>query len=303
MRQEAARYVPGMRVELRDAEWRIDRIDVPSHGGERLTCTGQSQLVRGRTGTFLTGLERDVRILQPESTELVDDLSRGYAATQLRIHALLESTPPADEKIHLGHRAAMDLLPFQLDPALQALAQTRPRLLIADAVGLGKTLGAGILVTELIRRGRGKRILVLGVKSMLAQLQREFWQRFTIRRRGSTRSVCSACGTRSTTAEWAGRTRCAILDAGDDSKRPAAPDVAAVDASEALCLSDCIVEKHGIGRHPADRRDTGLQSRSDPVDQLRECSLGGRASCAEAGKRNDTDPLGVADAISPSSVS
>ena len=85
MRQEAARYVPGMRVELRDAEWRIDRIDVPSHGGERLTCTGWSQLVRGRTGIFLTGLERDVRILQPESTELVDDLSRGYAATQLRI--------------------------------------------------------------------------------------------------------------------------------------------------------------------------------------------------------------------------
>lgn len=179
MRQEA-RYVPGMRIALRDAEWRIDRVDVPSHGGMLLTCTGQSELVRGRTGRFLTDLENNTEILTPENTELVDDLSAGYAATQLRIHALLESTPPADEHIHLGHKAAMDLLPYQLDPALQALKQTRPRILIADAVGLGKTLSAGILTTELIRRGRGKRILVLGVKSMLGQLQREFWQRFTL---------------------------------------------------------------------------------------------------------------------------
>lgn len=179
MRQEA-RYVPGMRIALRDAEWRIDRVDVPTHGGVLLTCTGQSELVRGRTGRFLTELENNPEILAPENTELVDDLSTGYAATQLRIHALLESTPPADEKIHLGHHAAMDLLPYQLDPALQALKQTRPRILIADAVGLGKTLAAGILATELIRRGRGKRILVLGVKSMLGQLQREFWQRFTL---------------------------------------------------------------------------------------------------------------------------
>jgi len=179
MRQEA-RYVPGMRIALRDAEWRIDRVDVPSHGGRLLTCTGQSELVRGRTARFLTDLERDPEILAPEKTELVDDLSAGYTATQLRIHALLESTPPADGLIHLGHRAAMDVLPYQLDPALQALKQTRPRILIADAVGLGKTLAAGILATELIQRGRGKRILVLGVKSMLGQLQREFWQRFAL---------------------------------------------------------------------------------------------------------------------------
>jgi hypothetical protein len=42
----------------------------------------------------------------------------------------------------------MDLEPYQLTPALQALRQPCSRILIDDAVGLGKTLEAGILATE-----------------------------------------------------------------------------------------------------------------------------------------------------------
>jgi hypothetical protein len=41
----------------------------------------------------------------------------------------------------LGHPGVMNLVPYQLDPAIQALRQPRSRILIADAVGLGKTMG------------------------------------------------------------------------------------------------------------------------------------------------------------------
>ncbi len=93
---------------------------------------------------------------------------------------MLRQKVPTDEHIYFGHKAAMDTLPFQLDPTLTALKQPRQRILIADAVGLGKTLEAGILMSELMRRGKGKRILVLAVKSMLTQFQKEMWSRVSI---------------------------------------------------------------------------------------------------------------------------
>jgi len=171
---------PGLRIELRDAEWRVLRVDATSDGGSLLTCEGLSEMVRGREGTFLTGLDRDYRILDPARTALVEDRTSHYQASLLYLDTLLRRTPPTDARIHVAQNAAMDQLPYQLDPAIQALQQPRHRILIADSVGLGKTLEAGILVSELIARGRGKRILVLAVKSMLAQFQQEFWNRFTI---------------------------------------------------------------------------------------------------------------------------
>lgn len=171
---------PGMRVVIRDAEWRLRQVDRSSDGGYLLVCEGLSELVQGREARFLSRLERQVTVLDPCDTRLVEDASSGYQASLLYLETALRKTPVSGEKVWLGHRAALDPLPFQLDPAVQALQQPRARILIADAVGLGKTLEAGILTSELIARGRGKRILVLAVKSMLAQFQQEFWNRFTI---------------------------------------------------------------------------------------------------------------------------
>jgi len=177
---------PGARVEIRDEEWLVRRVDTTTSGGQQLSCVGLSELVRDKEAVFLTELDSNpefntsIRRLQPEDTEFVPDESSGFIDSRLYIESLLRQTPPTGDGLYIGHRAAMDDVTYQLVPALQALEQPRQRILIADAVGLGKTLEAGILCSELMRRGRGKRILVVAVKSMLTQFQKEFWNRFTI---------------------------------------------------------------------------------------------------------------------------
>ena len=173
-------YAPGSRVVIRDEEWLIRRVDPAADGGWLLTCDGVSELVQGQAPLFLTELEEEIEVLDPAKTELVPDDSPTYNAAILYLESQRRRSVANDEKIHLGHRGVMNLVPYQLDPALQALRQPRSRILIADAVGLGKTLEAGVLTTELIQRGRGKRILVVTQKAMLTQFQKEWWSRFSI---------------------------------------------------------------------------------------------------------------------------
>ena len=156
------------------------RTSVPIRtGGFAVRVVGMSELVQNQERIFLTSLD-DIVELRPQDTALVADDSPRYRRSRLYLESLLRRTPPPDDRIHLGHRAAMDPAPFQLTPAHMALKALRPSILIADGVGIGKTLEVGVLLAELMKRGRGERILVVAIKSLLTQFQQELWTRFAI---------------------------------------------------------------------------------------------------------------------------
>lgn len=172
-------YAPGMRVIIRDEEWMIQKVETNSLGNKTIFCIGVSELVKDREAIFLTDLEV-IEDVDPSRVRLIVDDSPFFIKSKLFIESNWRKKIPTDSNLHIGYKAAMDLMNFQLEPAQIALRRPRQRILIADSVGLGKTLEAGILMSELIARGKGKRILVVTVKSMMTQFQKELWNRFTI---------------------------------------------------------------------------------------------------------------------------
>lgn len=176
-------FAPGARVLIRDEEWLVRSIDRTSSGVEVFGVVGLSPLVEGKEARFLRDIEeqnREIEIVDPRLTKAVADESPYYRESRLMLESHFRTTTPGSMAIHLGHRGAMDVLPFQLEPTTLALSQPRQRILIADAVGLGKTIECGILLSEMIKRGQGRRILVVTVKSMLTQFQKELWSRFSL---------------------------------------------------------------------------------------------------------------------------
>ena len=90
--------------------------------------------------------------------------------------ALLELHPFGS--FHAAARAPIRLLPYQLEPALAVLRDGATRLLVADGVGLGKTIQAGLLLLELAHRQESCRALVLAPAGLREQWLAELSARF-----------------------------------------------------------------------------------------------------------------------------
>ena len=173
---------PGSLVVARDETWLVTSVeDTPD--GPLYAVRGVSDFVKDTTASFYASLDK-IDVLAPEDAEVVADTSPRYRRTRLWIEATLRKTPvPVD---HPGLTVATDMLaddlPYQREAVELALdpERVRPRVLISDAVGLGKTLEIGMILSELIRRGRGRRILIVCPRHVLEQMQHELWTRFAI---------------------------------------------------------------------------------------------------------------------------
>ena len=75
-------------------------------------------------------------------------------------------------------RSGVRIEDYQLDPVVRALRSARANLLIADDVGLGKTIEAGLVAQELLLRQRARRILIVAPASLTGKWRQEMADKF-----------------------------------------------------------------------------------------------------------------------------
>jgi SNF2 family DNA or RNA helicase len=85
-----------------------------------------------------------------------------------------------DELLCLAHIPQLKPLPHQIETAKKVLHQMRGRAILADEVGLGKTIEAGLVIKEYLVRGLVRKVLILVPASLVLQWVRELNQKFGI---------------------------------------------------------------------------------------------------------------------------
>jgi superfamily II DNA or RNA helicase len=175
--QMSQSLLSGTEVSARGLRWEL--VFTQSMGGQTL------HRLRGVEGHF-AGQEID--LLEPfeEITPIARDLrpeQPAQLANWLAYHRafLLEQAFGMDA-INAVQPGRLRIEPYQLVPVLRAIRMTRVRLMLADGVGLGKTVQTGLLLTELIARRIAHRILIIAPSGpLLAQWETEMAQRFGLR--------------------------------------------------------------------------------------------------------------------------
>ncbi|NCC83722.1 MAG: DEAD/DEAH box helicase [Clostridia bacterium] len=125
----------------------------------------------------LPGLEevRPAAFDLPDPTDLGDARTCGLLRDAVRLGFRATSGPFRS----FGH-IAVEPRPYQLVPLLMAMRQSPVRLLIADDVGIGKTIEAALIARELLDRGEVRRLAVLCPPQLAEQWQSELSAKFHI---------------------------------------------------------------------------------------------------------------------------
>jgi len=163
---------PGTLVHARGREWVV----LPESTGDLLIARPVGGLDEEVTG-ILPAIERVESTAFPLPTR--EDLG-DFSSGQLLREAARLSTRAAAGPFRSFGRIAAEPRPYQLVPLMMALKLDPVRLLIADDVGIGKTIEAAVIARELLDRGEIRRLAVLCPPHLAEQWQRELAEKFHI---------------------------------------------------------------------------------------------------------------------------
>ncbi|MBI5628844.1 MAG: DEAD/DEAH box helicase [Candidatus Rokubacteria bacterium] len=174
---------PGDVVRVRSRRYLVEEVTPPPDPADqtliRLSCLEDD--AEGEELEVLWEKEVDAqRMSEADWSRLVQgqfDPPRWFAAyyRTLRWNSVTSTDP---KLFQAPYRAGIRIDAYQLEPLRKALLLPRVNLFIADDVGLGKTIEAGLIVREMLMRQRVRRIVVAAPPSVLLQWKEELDARF-----------------------------------------------------------------------------------------------------------------------------
>jgi hypothetical protein len=176
----------GQIVRVRSRRYLVDEVVPAMAPGDdtlaRLSCLDDD--AQGEPLDVLWEREVDAEVLSEASWARVaergfDDPRRFSAYLHTLRWSSVTSTNP--RLLQAPYRAGIEVMAYQLEPLRKALLLPRVNLFIADDVGLGKTIEAGLIARELILRQKVRRIVVACPPSVVLQWQAELTSRFGLR--------------------------------------------------------------------------------------------------------------------------
>jgi superfamily II DNA or RNA helicase len=163
--------VPGDLVRIRDERWTVTR-HAPGGDASVLEVCGRDRTNFGARASFLLPFE----IVEPLHSSHVPRAVRARSWRRLTRSMLARATPSWGA-LRTPLHARVALLAFQLEPALAVTHGHASRILIADEVGLGKTVQAGLVIGEILERSGSGRVLIIAPASLREQWRTELEHR------------------------------------------------------------------------------------------------------------------------------
>src|SRR5215510_6560157 len=171
----------GQLVRVRTRTYLVEAVDRSGGVGTqaRLACLDDD--AQGQQLEVIWEIELDAQILDGEAWQSIGnkgfDSPRFFSAYMhtLRWNCVTATDP---RLFQAPFRAGIRIDAYQLEPLRKALLLPRVNLFIADDVGLGKTIEAGLIASELLLRRRVREVVVACPPSMLQQWKDEMEARF-----------------------------------------------------------------------------------------------------------------------------
>lgn len=176
---------PGQLVEVRRRQWVVSDIkgqsllDTKNSNQCVVTLSSLDEDALGEELQVIWPIEPGAHVLEKAGLPEISGVDPEYKFEAFLDAVRWGAVTNADKSfLQAPFRSGITIEDYQLDPLVRAVDMARVNLLIADDVGLGKTIEAGLVVQELLVRHRARTVLIVCPASLQVKWQREMWEKF-----------------------------------------------------------------------------------------------------------------------------